>query len=141
MEIRQISQNTFSKALELLQKNSLPTEDISGDTKLFAATNNDEIVGTVGIEFYKDVALLRSLAVTEAYRGKGLGRQLVEHIESFAKENGAKELILLTTTASDYFTKRAYQTIQRNNVPEEIKKSWEFTSTCPSSAITMKKSL
>lgn len=141
MEIRQISQNTFSKALELLQKNSLPTEDISGDTKLFAATNNDEVVGTVGIEFYKDVALLRSLAVTEAYRGKGLGRQLVEHIESFAKENGAKELILLTTTASDYFTKRAYQTIQRNNVPEEIKKSSEFTSTCPSSAITMKKSL
>jgi amino-acid N-acetyltransferase len=141
MEIRQISQNTFSKSLELLQKNNLPTEDISGATKLFAAADNDEVVGTIGIEFYKGAALLRSLVVTEAYQGKGLGRKLVEHIENFAKENGAKELILLTTTASDYFTKRAYQTIQRNNVPEELKKSSQYTSTCPSSAITMKKSL
>ena len=141
MEISQISQNTFSNALALLKKSNLPTEDISELTKLFVATNNNEVVGTVGIEFYNDVALLRSLAVKDAYRSKGIGRQLVNHIETFAKLNGAKELVLLTTTAADYFSKRAYQNIERNNVPEEIKKSSEFSSTCPSSAIIMKKVL
>lgn len=141
MEISQISQNTFSNALALLKKSNLPTEDISELTKLFVATNNNEVVGTVGIEFYNDVALLRSLAVKDAYRSKGIGRQLVNHIETFAKLNGAKELVLLTTTAADYFSKRAYQNIERNNVPEEIKKSSEFSLTCPSSAIIMKKVL
>ena len=109
MEISQISQNTFSNALALLKKSNLPTEDISELTKLFVATNNNEVVGTVGIEFYNDVALLRSLAVKDAYRSKGIGRQLVNHIETFAKLNGAKELVLLTTTAADYFSKRAYR--------------------------------
>ena len=141
MEINQVSQNTFSSAIKLLKENNLPTEDILELTKLFAAIKDNEVVGTVGIEFYKDVALLRSLAVRKNYRSKGLGRQLIDHIEIFAQKNGAKELILLTTTAADYFSKRAYQTIERNNVPEEIKKSSEFSSTCPSSAVTMKKVL
>jgi amino-acid N-acetyltransferase len=65
----------------------------------------------------------------------------VEYIEKIAKQNAVKELILLTTTASDYFSKKAYRTIERNNVPEEIKKSSEFSSTCPSSAVIMKKVL
>ena len=141
MEINQVSQNTFSSAIKLLKENNLPTEDISELTKLFAAIIDNEVAGTVGIEFYKDVALLRSLAVREDYRTKGLGRQLINYIETFAKQNGATELILLTTTAVDYFSKSAYITIQRNNVPEEIKKSSEFSSTCPSSAVVMKKVL
>ena len=89
MEINQVSQNTFSSAIKLLKENNLPTEDISELTKLFAAIIDNEVAGTVGIEFYKDVALLRSLAVREDYRTKGLGRQLVNYIETFAKRNGA----------------------------------------------------
>ncbi len=141
MDIILVSQNTLSKALELLKKNHLPTDDISELTKLFTLTNKNEVVGTIGIEFYKDVALLRSLAVSQDYRSKGVGTQLIEHIESFAKQNGAKELFLLTTTASNYFSKKSYQKIERNDVPGELKKSTEFSSTCPSSAVTMKKFL
>jgi amino-acid N-acetyltransferase len=141
MEINQVSQTTLPGALALLKKNNLPTEDISGLTKLFVLTNNDTVIGTIGIEFYKDVALLRSLAVAEEYRNKGVGKKLVEHIESLAKQHDAKELILLTTTAPHYFTKRAYQIIERHEAPAEIKNSSEFTSTCPASAVTMRKVL
>jgi amino-acid N-acetyltransferase len=141
MSINDVNQNSFSKALALIKRNGLPIEDISTSTKLFSITKNSEIIGTIGIEFYNHVALLRSLAVAETYRSKGIGRKLVEHIEKFAKLNDAKELILLTTTASDYFIKKAYQIIERNAVPEEIKKSSEFSSTCPSSAVIMKKVL
>ena len=141
MNISEVNQNSFSKAVALIKASGLPTEDISDITKLFAATEGDEVLGTIGIEFYDKVALLRSLAVTEVMRSKGLGKQLVEFIERFAKQNGAMELILLTTTAADFFTKKAYQPIERNNVPDAIKQSTEFTSTCPSSAILMRKSL
>ena len=141
MNINEVNQNGFSEALALIKKNGLPTQDISTSTKLFSLIEANEIVGTAGIEFYNKVALLRSLAVAETYRSKGIGGKLVGHIEKFAKQNGVEELILLTTTASGYFSKRAYQTIERNHVPEEIKKSSEFSSTCPSSAVIMKKVL
>jgi amino-acid N-acetyltransferase len=141
MCINEVNQNGFSKALALIKRNGLPIEDISTSTKLFSITKDNEIAGTIGIEFHNQVALLRSLAVAETYRSKGIGGKLVEHIEKIAKQNAVKELILLTTTASDYFSKKAYRTIERNNVPEEIKKSSEFSSTCPSSAVIMKKVL
>ena len=141
MCINEVNQNGFSEALALIKRNGLPIEDISSSTKLFSITKDNEIAGTIGIEFHNQVALLRSLAVTETYRSKGIGGKLVEYIEKFAKQNAVKELILLTTTASGYFRKKAYQIIERNNVPEEIKKSSEFSSTCPSSAILMKKVL
>jgi amino-acid N-acetyltransferase len=141
MCINEVNQNGFSEVLALIKRNGLPIEDISTSTKLFSITKDNEIAGTIGIEFYNQVALLRSLAVAETYRSKGIGGKLVEHIEKIAKQNAVKELILLTTTASDYFSKKAYRTIERNNVPEEIKKSSEFSSTCPSSAVIMKKVL
>jgi amino-acid N-acetyltransferase len=141
MRINEVNQNGFLEALALIKRNGLPIEDISTSTKLFSITKDNEIAGTIGIEFYNQVALLRSLAVAETYRSKGIGGKLVEHIEKIAKQNAVKELILLTTTASDYFSKKAYRTIERNNVPEEIKKSSEFSSTCPSSAVIMKKVL
>jgi amino-acid N-acetyltransferase len=141
MCINEVNQNGFSEVLALIKRNGLPIEDISTSTKLFSITKDNEIAGTIGIEFYNQVALLRNLAVTETYRSKGIGGKLVEHIEKIAKQNAVKELILVTTTASDYFSKKAYRTIERNNVPEEIKKSSEFSSTCPSSAVIMKKVL
>jgi amino-acid N-acetyltransferase len=141
MCINEVNQNGFSEVLALIKRNGLPIEDISTSTKLFSITKDNEIAGTIGIEFYNQVALLRSLAVAETYRSKGIGGKLVEYIEKIAKQNAVKELILLTTTASDYFSKKAYRTIERNNVPEEIKKSSEFSSTCPSSAVIMKKVL
>jgi amino-acid N-acetyltransferase len=124
MSINELNQNGFSKALALIKRNGLPIEDISTSTKLFCITKDNEIIGTIGIEFYNHVALLRSLAVAETYRSKGIGEKLVDYIEKFAKQNDVKELILLTTTASDYFIKRAYQIIERNDVPEETKKEF-----------------
>ena len=122
MTIDEVTQNSFSKVNELLKQNSLPTEDISELTKLFAIVDNNKVVGTVGIELYKNIGLLRSFAVNGNYRSKGLGTRLVNFIEGFAKRNGVQEMVLLTTTASEYFTKRNYQPINRENVPDEIKK-------------------
>jgi amino-acid N-acetyltransferase len=141
MNINEVNQNSFSKVIALLKSCGLPTEDISDTTKLFFAVDGNEILGTIGIEFYDDVALLRSLAVIQEKQGQGLGKQLVEFIEVFAKQSGAKELILLTTSAEEFFIKNFYHVVEKNSIPGKIKQSSEFTSTCPSTAIAMKKVL
>ena len=103
MNISEINQNNFSKAIALLKSNSLPTEDITDATKLFVATEGDDVIGTIGIELYDNLGLLRSLAVNNVYRGKGAGKNLVAFIEAFAKNNDINELFILTTTASEFF--------------------------------------
>ncbi len=50
-------------------------------------------------------------------------------------------LYLLTTTAKDFFNKEGYIVVNRDEVPEPIKNSSEFSSVCPSTAIVMKKEI
>lgn len=141
MMINQVTQNSLSDAVALLKQNNLPTEDISEVTKLFSILDGDKVIATIGVEFYKNICLLRSFAVNREYRSKGIGKQLVHFIEDFAKQKGMQEIVLLATTASDYFAKKNYQIIHREDIPDEIKNSSEFKSTCPSSAVVMKKIL
>jgi amino-acid N-acetyltransferase len=141
MNITPASQNNLSAAINLLKSNNLPTEDISDVTKLFVLEEGNEVKGAVGIEASGLNALLRSLVVTSDKRNAGYGKSLVNFIERFAQENGVKELFLLTTTADKFFASREYKIISREEVPEFIRQSSEFSSVCPSSAIIMKKDL
>ena len=53
---------------------------------------------------------MRQLAVRESSQGKGLGRELVNHAESFAKERGYAEIILhARETALGFYEKLGYQ--------------------------------
>jgi amino-acid N-acetyltransferase len=141
MNISEINQNNLSKAISLLKDCNLPTNDITGATKLFVVTEGNEVIGTVGVEFYQKHALIRSVAVNNNNRSKGTGKFLIGFIEDFARGNGISELFLLTTTAAEFFSKLSYQIIKREDVPATIQQSSEFTSTCPSSATIMKKTL
>ena len=104
--INQVTQNSLSDAVELLKQNNLPTEDISEVTKLFCIVDDDKVIATIGVEFYKKICLLRSFAVNREYRNKGIGNQLVDFIEDFAKQKGMQEIVLLTTTAPTIFPKK-----------------------------------
>ena len=139
--INKLPAGAFSPALSLLQHSNLPVEDLSGKTELFVAEENNQTVGTVGIEFYAGGALLRSLSVTEEKRGTGLGKELVRFIEQYARERQAGDLYLLTTTAAPFFGKIGYGAIERDSVPAALKESSEFSSVCPLSATVMKKKL
>jgi len=105
----------------------------------FVATDNGRLTGVIGLEIYGDYGLLRSLAVVSEYRNKGIAGKLMEQLESIAKSKGLKELYLLTETAPGYFERKGFQKVTRNEVPEELKTSSEFSHVCPASAIVMKK--
>ncbi len=102
---------------------------------------NSTLTGVVGLELKHNHALLRSLAVIEPQRNKGLARQLVKEIEKYAKSQRVDTLYLLTLTAERFFAKQGYRKIDRKSAPPAIQKTTEFNSLCPETAVCMKKQL
>lgn len=139
MNIVPASQNNFSAAIGLLKKNNLPTEDLNPAKHLFVVEEDDKVVATIAVEYDHHNALLRSLSVAKEKRNSGIGRMLVEFIEDLVQKQGVQTIYLLTTTASDFFLKRAYKIIDRNAVPEFIKTTNEYSVLCPLSSTLMKK--
>ena len=128
---------------QFLENNGLLHQDIEpGNLKHFLlAKDGPEIAGVVGLEIKKGDALLRSLAVAEGYRKKGLATGLVEKIENHARTLKIRTLYLLTLTAEDFFAKRDFQRTARSSAPAGIQKTAEFRGLCPASAAFMTKRL
>ena len=127
------------EAINLLQKHGLPVSDIDDDKLLYLLVDEERVIGTAGLEIFEDCALLRSVSVIKEEQRKGYGKLMNEQIEKYVKEIGINCLYLLTTTAKDFFDKQGYCAIKREESPEALKQTAEFTSLCPSSAVVMKK--
>jgi amino-acid N-acetyltransferase len=134
-----VSETERQEAINLLSQHGLPISDIDDDKLLYLLVNGEKIIGTAGLEIFNDCALLRSVSVIKEEQGKGYGKVINEQLENYAKESGINCLYLLTTTAKDFFDKQGYCVIKREESPESIKQTAEFTSLCPSSAVVMKK--
>jgi len=141
MNIVPASQNSFSAAIDLLKKNNLPTEDINPGTQLFVVEENDTVVGTVAVQYDFNVALLRSLCVSDDKRNTGIGETLVEFIEHYVQKQGVQSVYLLTTTAENFFLKKGYKKMDRKEVPEFIKNTKEYSVLCSASSSLMKKEI
>lgn len=128
-------------AKALLAAEGLPTADLAAEhfAHFIACGPEDSPDAVVGLELYGDVALLRSLVVSPAARGKGYGSALVAEIETYAQQLGIRELYLLTNTAETFFSRRGYSSVERADVPEAIRQTAEFSSLCPASAVCLHK--
>ena len=125
--------------INLLQANKLPVQDITiSQQKFWVATDGNTIVGAIGIEQYGEYALLRSMATNAAYRNHGIATQLVQALFNFARKQNLTTVYLLTETAENYFAKKGFIKINREDVPEMIKQTKEFSHLCPSTATVMK---
>jgi amino-acid N-acetyltransferase len=105
------------------------------------ASSQHAPVGLVGLELHGCDALLRSLVVDPTSRTEGIGSQLVEHAENYARARGVESVYLLTTTAESFFARRGYARVDRRNAPESISTTREFSSICPASSAFMLKRL
>lgn len=82
---------------------------------VFVAEDNNEIMGYclgfVHDTFYANgkVGWLEEIMVKETQRKNGIGRMLIEAMESFAKENKCKLLALATRRASDFYLAIGYE--------------------------------
>jgi N-acetylglutamate synthase-like GNAT family acetyltransferase len=134
-----VSEPERQQVLRMLQAQKLPVTDINEDTVLYQLFDGEKLVGTAGLDIFDDCALLRSVSVMAGVQGKGYGRSLNQQVETFARESGINCMYLITTTAKEFFERQGYCVIKREEAPDQVKNTEQFSGLCPSSAIIMKK--
>lgn len=97
----------------------------------------DELSAAAGCEVHGSDGLLRSVAVIPHRRGFGLGERLVADRLAAAGMKRLRGMYLLTTTAEGFFARLGFFPLARDETPDAIRKSREFASICPNSAICM----
>jgi len=123
----------------LLLASNLPTAGIDDHWKTFiVARDGAKLVACGGAEAYQFAALIRSVAVAPEYRSHGLGRRIVRQLLDRLASRGLREFYLLTTTAEEYFKKRGFKPIDRDEVHPQLLSSREFQDACPDSAVCMR---
>ncbi len=140
--IKSAKQEDLESIIKLLSDNNLPMIDIKQDNiQLFIGLLNNKIISSIGLENYKSIGLLRSLAVKDSFKGQQIGAKLVWQMIDFCKIEKVSKLYLLTTTAEKYFDKFGFIKIDRLEVPDIIKQTREFKDICPVSAVVMYKNM
>ena len=117
----------------------LPVDDLNDEGRHFFAFSSEDgaILGYGGAELCGNFALLRSVVISDRFRGKGTGKQIVNWILGWLQERGSSAVYMLTTTAAAFGANCGFEKLDRENAPEPIRNSRQMTSLCPSSAVLM----
>lgn len=143
MQIKSPTPKHLESLKQLLQRYDLPYQDLTA-AKLpdfLLAWDGHRLAGAGGLEFYTEIALLRSLVVDQGYRNHGLGAHLVHRLEEYACLRGVRRVYLLTTTAERFFTALGYRRTVRETAPAALQETAEFRSLCPDTAVCMQRTL
>jgi len=138
VRIRAAGPEDAAAVRRLLTDAALPLDGVPADLAHFLVAERDgTVIGAIGLEPYGDAALLRSAVVAPDVRGTGLGERLVHALLDGARTSGARELVLLTTTAEEWFPRFGFARIDRAAAPAALHASEEFRGACPASAVVM----
>lgn len=123
----------------LLLASDLPTAGVDEHWRTFIVARDDgKVVACGGAEAYQFAALIRSVVVAPEHRSHGLGRRIVRQLLDRLASRGLREFYLLTTTAEEYFKKRGFKPIDRDEVHPQLLSSREFQDACPARAVCMR---
>lgn len=134
----------LEEVLALLASVGLPAEGVAEYFGGFvvARDRGGRLVGCAGLERHAALGLLRSAAVAEGLQRSGLGSRLVASLLARAREEGVGEVLLLTTTARDFFARRfGFAEADRADYDERLAASPEWRLPRCSSAAFMRLSL
>jgi amino-acid N-acetyltransferase len=145
--MKTIADLTFARAeprntaaiAELLRAAELPAEDFAPHLDWFVVARDQAatVVGAIGAEVHAPDALLRSLVVAPAWKGAGLGGELVRRLETAAGAWGVERWWLLTTTAEKFFARRGFVVAERSAAPDAIRRTGQFQGGICRSAVCM----
>jgi len=80
--------------------------------------DNDELVGFVALHIHSiTLAEIRSLVVKDTYRGKGIGKKLIQSCITEGKNIELEELLVLTYKQS-LFEKFSFEVIEKASIPD-----------------------
>lgn len=88
--------------------------------EFIVAVDGDEVVGCGALHvLWEDVAEVRTVAVSEELRGKGVGHQILEKLIERARVVGVKRLFCLTFE-TEFFGRHGFTEIQGAPVEPEV---------------------
>ncbi len=105
-------------------------EQIAADISSFSVYSvNDSIVATAKLNDYGEAAELGKFCTLPRYRGKGRARELARHLIDNARKQGKRYVFGLSTSEEmwRFFLALGFQEIDRDSLPEEWKKNYDFT--------------
>ena len=94
----------------------------------FVYEENGTVLGCCAVEpVWRDLAELKSLAVAEEHRGRGIGSDLAEAAEAEARWLNIAQLFALTRSVG-FFERRGYRVVPRETLPHKV---WTDCVHCP----------
>jgi N-acetylglutamate synthase-like GNAT family acetyltransferase len=138
--IEKASPECLNDILEILSQVNLPHDGVKErfDGFLVARSGGGKILGCVGLERHGEIGLLRSAAVLSEYQGQWIGNKLVRELLKCATNEGITEVVLLTTTAKEYFqSKFGFKEAKRSDYEKRLADSPEWNLPRCSSAVFM----
>ena len=95
------------------------------------------VVGLAGLERHGDAGLLRSVAVSNDARRGGLGAALVADRLECARDRRLGTVHLLTRDAAGFFARFGFVAAPRDEAPEAVRRSSQFSGGCCAGATAM----
>ena len=138
--ITNASTDDLRDILDLLSLVQLPHDGVAENVNdfLVARDESSRLIATIGLEHHGNTALLRSAAVAPAYQGCGIGSRLTEQLLERATNNGTERVVLLTSTASEFFARRfGFCETSRTAFDKQLAASPEWNLPRCSSAVCM----
>ena len=116
-----IKETEYSEQLnELFIRNGLEsqpeTETATDLLKTWEARYGDKLVGGAVLGFREGEFILDGIAVEDDFRGKNLGKRLLNKVLEEVGERGGKTLYLVAR-APDFYRKAGFETVTRDEAP------------------------
>jgi N-acetylglutamate synthase-like GNAT family acetyltransferase len=141
VRISRATRADLPELLALLSVLDLPHEGVGEylDGFMVARDAEGRVAGCVGLERHGSVGLLRSAAVAPAEQGSGLGLRLTSALLEEARADGVGEVVLLTTTARNFFGRKfGFEEAGRDDYSEALARSPEWNLPRCTSAVLMR---
>lgn len=129
--------NDHDSIRKLLLEANLPLPDQHDEpVRFLVARDQRKVVACIGWEDYKPSALLRSMAVQNDWRNKGIGRLLLQTAIEKLQRDGLNKFYLLTE-AVEFAKRMGFVPLERVDLPQSLKQSHQIISDCCATATCM----
>ncbi len=118
MKLRELAKSDYNQVIELWTKslsnkfdNEINTDHVSDPSSItLVSVDNNTITGVASLYIIKKLTrtlgLIEDVAVNENYRGKGIGKKLVEKLIGIATEKKCDKTVLNSSEQNSEFYKK-----------------------------------
>lgn len=124
------SQNPDNSLVSLYLSQGLETDDIEGAFYTVKATYGDTLIGGITLSKRYGTVILDYVAVNEEYKGKHIGKTLVEMALNHAKGLGINELFLVTKVEGFFVKLGAVRTEEYGVLLSECNGCLQYNTKC-----------